>query len=76
MVLTDMAGFDTTGAEPPLGMAEDAADAGEEVAAVGPVVADALAKHGVRVRLMPADSFFMKPLATAMEAELGQRAQD
>ena len=27
MVLTDMAGFDTAGAEAPLGMAEDAADA-------------------------------------------------
>lgn len=38
-----------------------------EVAAVGPVVADALAKRGVNVRFMPHDSFFMKPLASAIE---------
>jgi uroporphyrinogen-III synthase len=42
-----------------------------EVAAVGPVVADALARHDVAVRLMPQDSFFMKPLATAMAETLG-----
>jgi uroporphyrinogen-III synthase len=47
-----------------------------QVAAIGPVVAAALAKHDVRVRLMPEDSFFMKPLATAMEAELGRKATD
>jgi len=44
-----------------------------EVAAVGPVVADALARHDVRVRLMPQDSFFMKPLTSVIEQELGQR---
>lgn len=45
-----------------------------EVAAVGPVVAEALARHQVSVRLMPQDSFFMKPLASAMEQGIGPRA--
>ena len=40
------------------------------VAAVGPVVAEALQSHGVTVRLMPAESFFMKPLTTALEDAL------
>ena len=44
-----------------------------EVAAIGPVVAQALAKHDVAVRLMPHDSFFMKPLTSAMEAALGPK---
>jgi len=44
-----------------------------EVAAIGPVVADALARHDVRVRLMPEDSFFMKPLTSAIEQSLGPR---
>lgn len=38
-----------------------------EVAAVGPVVADTLARHDVSVRFMPEDSFFMKPLTSAIE---------
>lgn len=38
------------------------------VAAVGPVVADALAQRAVQVGSMPQDSFFMKPLASALEA--------
>ena len=42
-----------------------------EVAAVGPVVASALARHEVTVRLMPQDSFFMKPLTSAMEQGIG-----
>jgi len=42
-----------------------------EVAAVGPVAAEALARHGVTVRLIPQDSFFMKPLTTAMADTLG-----
>jgi uroporphyrinogen-III synthase len=42
-----------------------------QVAAVGPVVAEALARHNVDVRLMPQDSFFMKPLTSAMEEGLG-----
>jgi uroporphyrinogen-III synthase len=41
-----------------------------EVAAVGPVVASALNKYDVKVRLMPQDSFFMKPLTSAMEEGL------
>ncbi|HEY6641704.1 uroporphyrinogen-III synthase [Povalibacter sp.] len=44
-----------------------------EIAAVGPVVADALARHDVTARLMPQDSFFMKPLTSAMEDGLGPR---
>lgn len=48
-----------------------AALASTRVAAVGPVVAEALARHGVAVALMPQDSFFMKPLTSALEAALG-----
>jgi uroporphyrinogen-III synthase len=44
-----------------------------EVAAIGPVVADALVRHDVRVRLMPEDSFFMKPLTTAIEQSMDAR---
>jgi uroporphyrinogen-III synthase len=36
------------------------------VAAVGPVVAEALARHGVPVRAIPAGSYSMKPLVRAM----------
>jgi len=48
-----------------------AALAHTRVAAVGPIVADALARHGVHVASMPQDSFFMKPLTTALEAAFG-----
>jgi uroporphyrinogen-III synthase len=41
------------------------------VAAVGPVVADTLQKHGIQARLMPEESFFLKPLTSALEKELG-----
>jgi uroporphyrinogen-III synthase len=44
-----------------------------EVAAIGPVVADALKRHDIAVRLMPEDSFFMKPLTTAIEQSIGTR---
>jgi uroporphyrinogen-III synthase len=37
------------------------------VAAIGPVVAAALERHGVHVHLMPAEAFFLKPLTTALE---------
>jgi len=37
------------------------------VAAVGPVVAEALTKRDVRVALMPEDAFFLKPLTQALE---------
>ena len=38
------------------------------VAAVGPVVADALRAHAVTVEFMPEESFFMKPLVAEIEA--------
>ena len=41
------------------------------VAAVGPVVAAALRASGIEVDAMPEDSFFMKPLVTALAAKLG-----
>jgi uroporphyrinogen-III synthase len=40
------------------------------VAAVGPVVAEALARHGVQARLVPKESFFIKPLTAALEEAL------
>jgi uroporphyrinogen-III synthase len=40
------------------------------VAAVGPVVAETLHKHGVRARLMPEESFFLKPLTSVLEEAL------
>ncbi|MFM2288111.1 MAG: hypothetical protein RL684_1254 [Pseudomonadota bacterium] len=43
-----------------------AALAHTQVAAVGPVVADVLRSHGVRVDAMPGSSWFMKPLATEL----------
>jgi uroporphyrinogen-III synthase len=45
------------------------------VAAVGPVVAAALGRHGIPVQSMPEDSFFLKPMTSALEAALtGNRA--
>jgi uroporphyrinogen-III synthase len=44
-----------------------AALAATHVAAVGPVVAETLTRYGVPVHLMPSDSFFLKPLTTALE---------
>ncbi len=41
------------------------------VAAIGPVVADRLRRHGVEARLMPEESFFLKPLTSALEQALG-----
>ena len=41
------------------------------VAAVGPVVAESLGRRGIRARLMPEESFFLKPLTSALEAALG-----
>ncbi len=43
------------------------------VAAVGPVVAETLHRHGVPSRLMPEESFFLKPLTTALEEALGAK---
>jgi uroporphyrinogen-III synthase len=42
------------------------------VAAIGPVVADALRRHGIDARLMPEESFFLKPLTSALEEALGK----
>jgi uroporphyrinogen-III synthase len=44
-----------------------------EIAAVGPVVRDALEARSVDVRFMPQDSFFMKPLTSTMEDGLAGR---
>jgi uroporphyrinogen-III synthase len=60
---------------------EAAADAGQDgrllaalratpIAAVGPVVAAELRQRGLKVAIMPGDSFFMKPLVTAIVAAL------
>ena len=51
-----------------------AALGGTLVAAVGPIVAGALADRGVRAQVMPAQSFFLKPLTTALEEALAARA--
>jgi uroporphyrinogen-III synthase len=40
------------------------------VAAVGPIVAAALQARGIRTQVMPADSFFLKPLTAALEEAL------
>jgi uroporphyrinogen-III synthase len=42
------------------------------VAAVGPVVGEALAARGVRVDLMPQDSYFLKPLTSRLVEVLGR----
>jgi uroporphyrinogen-III synthase len=42
------------------------------VAAIGPVVADRLRRHGIDARLMPEESFFLKPLTSALEEALGE----
>jgi uroporphyrinogen-III synthase len=44
------------------------------VAAVGPVVAETLTGHGIQVELMPAESFFLKPLTSALEEALARRS--
>lgn len=40
------------------------------VAAVGPVVASTLARHGIQARLVPKESFFIKPFTAALEETL------
>jgi len=40
------------------------------IAAVGPVVAAELERHGLAVAIMPEGSFFMKPFVTAIAAAL------
>ncbi len=43
------------------------------VAAVGPVVADTLRRHGIEARVMPEESFFLKPLTSVLEDALGPK---
>ncbi len=52
-----------------------AALARTRVAAVGPVVADALARRDVCVASMPQHSFFMKPLTSELAAAFGARGE-
>jgi uroporphyrinogen-III synthase len=43
------------------------------IASVGPAVSDELKSHGLRTDIYPADdAFFMRPLISAMAAELGK----
>lgn len=42
------------------------------VAAVGPLVADTLRRHGIDARVMPEDSFFLKPLTSVLEGALAE----
>ena len=42
------------------------------VAAIGPVVAARLRRHGIAARLMPEESFFLKPLTSALEEALAE----
>ena len=45
------------------------------IASVGPVVSDELKSHGLRASISPAEgAYFMKPLISAMAAELGKSA--
>lgn len=44
------------------------------VAAVGPLVAATLARHGIGVCVVPRDSFFLKPLTALLVQELGPKA--
>jgi uroporphyrinogen-III synthase len=44
------------------------------VAAVGPIVAQTLLRHGIEAHLMPEDSFSLRPLTAALEAALKARA--
>ena len=47
-----------------------------KVAAVGPIVAETLKTLGVRIDMMPEDSFFMKPLVNTIVAALGRESAD
>ena len=42
------------------------------VAAIGPVVAETLHRHGIEARLMPEESFFLKPLTSVLEEALAE----
>jgi uroporphyrinogen-III synthase len=43
------------------------------VAAVGPVVAETLKKRGIQARVMPEESFFLKPLTSELEEALATK---
>jgi uroporphyrinogen-III synthase len=43
------------------------------VAAVGPVVSETLRKRGIQARVMPEESFFLKPLTSELEAALAAK---
>jgi uroporphyrinogen-III synthase len=43
------------------------------IAAIGPIVAGELQRHGLGAAIMPQDSFFMKPLVGAIAAALSRR---
>lgn len=43
------------------------------VAAVGPLVAEALERHGVHAQAIPVGSYYMKPLVTALAAAFASR---
>lgn len=45
------------------------------VAAVGPVVADALRAHGARVDVVPGESYFLKPMTSALAELLGTQRE-
>ena len=45
------------------------------VAAVGPVVAETLRRHGIQARVMPEESFFLKPLTSVLEDALGAKSK-
>ena len=46
------------------------------VAAVGPVVAEALTTQGIKVDLMPTESYFLKPLTSRLVEVLGKGSPD
>lgn len=43
------------------------------IAAIGPVVAGELRQHGLEAAIMPRDTYFMKPLVTAIGAALSRK---
>jgi uroporphyrinogen-III synthase len=43
------------------------------VAAIGPAVTDTLRRHGIQAQLTPENSFFLKPLTSALEEALARR---
>jgi uroporphyrinogen-III synthase len=53
-----------------------AALANTVVAAVGPIVADTLRRHEIQARVMPEESFFLKPLTSVLEEAFAAKNQD